>query len=197
MEKDDVIDWLYDEAVSVLTDSTHVSLGTPGDHVGLAERRDDQTYPFVGIQEIATSQAPQGIGNGDVYVADTTYTSGTLQSITYGVEPTLRVELIPLTDGDRRLRDQLTSELADHFSILARTESYGHADVENVATEEGTPQNRSSEFVYAEGVPVEVTYQRYTTDTDPDVVDEVNVDVDVSDTPLDDSDDADGFDESF
>jgi len=57
-------------------------------------------------------------------------------------------------------------------------------------------QNRSGEFVYGEGLGVDVTYSRYVTEPIT-AAEDVNVDVAVSDTISDGSDDVDAFTESF
>lgn len=199
MNTDDVINWLYSEVTTLLADTDLASLNTPSDHVALTNQRDgddDGPYPFVGIRPLNAANTSAGIGNGSLYVDDVQRTDGVVDSIVYRAEPTLRVELVPVTNGDRRLRDNLVDDLTDHFSLLARTNNHPE-DIETVTPDESAVQNRSDAFIYGDGLPLDVSFKRYATDNDPDVAESVNLDVDVSETPLDDSDDTDAFDVAF
>jgi len=196
MKESEVVNWLYTETVDVLDTSSLLSLSSPNDHVGLAEKGEDTIYPYVGIQEIANRPQSTGVGSGEVFVDETVYDSqDVLQSITYRRDVIKRVQLIPTTDGDAQLRDDLGGELADHFSVITRQGNLP-TDIEALTVEEGTPQDRTDDFVRAHGVPMEITYSRYITNNDPAVADTVNVDIDVTeDVDTAASDDA--FNETF
>lgn len=194
MRQSDVVEWLHDEIESFLSNSTLVSPSTPAEHVGLAEKRDERTYPFVGIQKIASTSETGGIGSGEIRVDEVTYDSnGVVQSITYRRDVTLRVEVLPTTDGDRHLRDNLLDDLADHFTVLARNGDVPE-DIEPPSVEEATPQGRPDDFVYTDGLPMEIEYARYHTDDSVTAAEEVNVDVDAGDG---DGNTANSFDETF
>lgn len=180
MKTTDVKEWLHDECVTVLANTNAVTLNSPASHVDHADERDGQTYPFVGIREISSTSRSAGLGNGSVYVADLTYENGIVQSITYKVVPTLRVELLPLAENDRGLQSTLGDDIIDHFLILSRRDEYP-ADVETVSVEEASPQHRNDEYVYADGIPVEVTYERYRTES-VTAAEAVSLDVSVGDT---------------
>jgi hypothetical protein len=195
MKESDVNDWLHSECVSILQSTSLLTLSTPNNHVGIAEDRDDQTYPFIGIRGISSTSQSAGIGSGDMYVDSVNYSNGTADSVTFRREPTLRVELVPVTDNDQQLRDDLVDELVDHFSTLGRLDDYP-ADVEEVDVDEATVQGRPSEFVYADGVPLDVDYNRYVTKSVA-AAETVNVDIDASDTVDDDTDDVEAYSESF
>lgn len=188
MQQRDVIEWVADELVTVVDDTTSVS--TPSNHVDLVEEFDEQTYPFVGIRKLASNPQSAGIGNGRLFVDSFTYNdSGVLTSITYRRETRLRIEMIPTTDDDAGLREDLATAIADHFSLLQRRDEYPD-DLVNPQVGDGTPQDRREDLVRADGVPLEVTYKRYITDDDPTVAEDVTLDVDVGDTIRDADSDA-------
>lgn len=180
MRESDVIEWLRDETASFLDASTLVSVPNPKGRVDEAQFHDGHVYPFVAVQQLGTASASAGIGNGELFVDDYTYSGGVLQSITYRRDVTLRVNLVPVTDDDPKLRDDLTTELADHYSLLTRKGGLP-ADVGDVSVGEATPQDRPDDRVAADGVPLTVDYSRYLVDDDPAVAESVTVDVDVSD----------------
>lgn len=181
MRQTAVINWLHDEIVTFLSNSSLVSLSSPGDHVDLVDERDDNPYPFVGIQKIGSNDNNAGIGNGQVFVDSLSYDStDTLVSITYRRDVTFRVNVIPVTNNDAKLRDDLADDLDDHFARLARNGPLA-SDMDDLRVEEATPQGRPDEFVYGDGIPIEIDYSRYQTDNDPLVADTVNVDIDVRD----------------
>lgn len=198
MRESDVIEWLISESTTFLSNSSLVSLSTPAGHVDVAEAGDPPVYPFIGIQKIASTSDSAGIGSGELYVDDLSYTNdGVLESITYRRDVTLRVEVIPVTDEDPKLRDDLTTDLTDFYSKKVRKDTL-HSDMEGLKIEEATPQGRADDFVRADGIPIEIDYERYLVDNDPDVADTVNVDIDVGDeADTDSTTDTDTFDESF
>jgi len=181
VNESDVIQWLLDECETVLTQSNYVSLSTPVNHVDVAEPSMDHPYPFVGIQPIATNQTSAGIGNGNLFVDSLNYGSdGILDSITYRRESTLRVETIPVTDDDPKLRDDLGTELTDYFNLYTRTRGQP-SDMDPPQIDESTPQGRSDDFIDSDGIAMEITYEHFITDTDPDVAESVNVELQVGD----------------
>lgn len=183
MRESAVINWLDSEIATFLSNSSLVSLTTPGDHVGLAKERDNDAgvYPFIGIQQIATRPHSAGIGNGELAVDSFTYdVNGVLQSIDYRRDITLRLSVIPVTDGNAKLRDDLSEDLTDHLALVARQEDHP-SDIDGMHVEEATPQDRSNDFVWADGIPLEIEYERYIIDSNPDVAETVNIDIDVKD----------------
>lgn len=193
MKESDIHEWLLSEVTTILSNTSLVSLSNPATHVDVASAFDESTYPFVGILGIANTSQSAGIGNGDVVVDDTTYSGGQLQSITYRIDKELRVELDPVTDNDPKLRDDLCTELSDHFSLLARNGNHP-ADMEPPDVDESTTQNREDDFVRGEGVPMDIEYSRYIVDDDPDVATDVNLDIDAEapDETSGDTNDVDG-----
>lgn len=202
MRQSAVIDWVHDEIVATLTATGLVSLASPAQHVGVVTERTHgdgpDVYPFVGIRTLASRNTQAGIGSGEAYVDSTTYQNGVLQSVTYRREPTLRLELVVVTDADARLRADIAEDLSDHFATLVRTGGTP-ADLTIESVTEATPEDRAEELVRADGVGLEIAYDRYETDDDPDVAETVNLDVDVTETEPDATDDTetDAFDESF
>jgi len=180
-----VIQWLLDECEAVLQQSNRVSLSTPANHVDVAEPSLDHPYPFVGIQPIADNSMSAGIGNGDLFVDSLTHDSnGVLQATTYRRDSTLRVEAIPVTDDDPKLRDELADELEDHFSLYSRKGGQP-ADMDPPELDNSTPQGRSSDFVDSTGIAMGIEYEHFITDTDPDVAESVNVEIEVGDEASD------------
>jgi len=181
MKQSDVVIWVHDEVKSVLNSTNLVNLGTPDDHVDLADDREDHPYPFVGIQKVTGIPQSAGIGSGNLSVDALNYdNNNVLQSIDYGRDTVLRLNIIPLTDGDAQLREDLGDELADHFELLLRQDNL-HADMEDIDVGEATPQDRTDDFVRADGIPLEIEYTRFITDDDPATAKTVKVDVDVAD----------------
>lgn len=200
MQLSAVNDWLDGEVVSFFEATTLVDLANPDAHVDLVQSRDDYAYPFVGIRPIATPSATQGLGNGNQTADDATYDdNGVLQSITYRRDATYRLELAPLTDGDRRLRDDMAGELVDHFALLVKKDDLPD-DVSALRIDDGEPGGRPDEYVYGTGIPLEVDFQRYTVDDDPQAAESVDLDVTVSDDDdpnVGDTTDPTAFSESF
>lgn len=195
-----VIQWLLDECEAVLQQSNRVSLSTPANHVDVAEPSLDHPYPFVGIQPIADNSMSAGIGNGDLFVDSLTHDSnGVLQATTYRRDSTLRVEAIPVTDDDPKLRDELADELEDHFSLYSRTGGQP-SDMDPPQLDNSTPQGRSDDFVDSTGIAMEIEYEHFITDDDPDVATSVNVEIEVGDAVSDLDTIGDGaiaYDETF
>lgn len=196
MRESTVINWLNDEISTFLSNSSLVSLSTPDEHVGLAQERDSnsQVYPFVGIQQIASRPHSAGIGSGELSVDFHSYDSNDLlTAIDYRRDVTLRLSVIPTTDNDAQLRDDLGEDLTDHLALVARKKDHP-TDIDGMHVEEATSQNQSEDFVWADGIPVEIEYERYITDNDPAVAETVNIDIDVTDD-LDTSSSSDAFSE--
>ena len=205
MKRTDVIDWVDGEITTVLSNTTLLSLSSPDDHASLIEQRQPPTYPFVGIQPISSRTETGGIGNGNAVVDSLSFDANdVLQSITYRRDETLRLELVVVTDDDAKLRDGLETELEDHFAVLARKDD----DIDDTLADdmddlrldgEATPGGRPSDFVYGTGIPIEIDYNRFITDSDVTAAETVNLDIDVgdSDTDVSESSDADAYDETF
>lgn len=166
MKESDVVNWLLNEIETYLTNTTLVSLSTPSKHTDVAETGDPPVYPFVGVQKIASRSQSAGIGSGELHVDSFNMTGNTVDSIDYRRDVTFRVEVIPVTDDDAQLRDDLVDELANRFALIARRQSFPF-DMEDLAVEESSPQGRPDAFVRGEGVPVEIDYSRYFTDAVP------------------------------
>lgn len=197
MRTTDVINYLNDELVTVLTESGAVTLSSPSDHVGLVEGRHPPTYPYVGIRKMGSVGESMGVGNENLVVDSMSYdTNGVVKSITRRRESTLTVEIVPVTDGDAHLRDTLYDDVLDHFTLLTDTDGLP-TDVETLSVEESGTEGRSKDFVHAEGIPVQVTYKRYLVESNPTAAETVNVDVDAGSADVDDNTDADAFDETF
>lgn len=199
MKQSDVVVWVHDEIKSVLNTTSLLSLNTPDDHVDLADDREDHPYPFVGIRKSTTRPQSAGIGSGGLYVDALNYDNNdVLDSIDYAKDIVLRLLVIPTTDDDAKLREDLTEELANHFELQLRQDNL-HSDMKDLDVEEGTPQGRPDDFVRADGLPLEIEYKRTITDSDPTAAETVNMDVDIGDydDDISESSDVDGFDETF
>lgn len=201
MRQSDVNEWINDEVVSFYNTTSLVDLSSPDEHVGVVNRRNDDvpTYPFVGIQKISGTPDSAGLGNSELFVDEKTHdVNGILTSITYRRDVTYRLNLIPVTDGKPLFRDNLVDDITDTFSLIARQNAYP-SDVNSLMVDEATPQGRSDDFVYADGVAMEIKYSRYITDDDPTAAETVNLDIDVTDDDpdVDDDTDADAFDETL
>jgi len=203
MQQSDLTNWLFGQLQQVLIDTPNTGINSESDlngNVDIAEGDVDHPYPFIGIQTISNSPLTGGIGSGEIKVDDMTYSGGILQSITYRKDSRIRYDLIPVTDGRPKLRDDLSDAISDHFGVLTRTDGYPD-DVTPRQIGENTPQDRPDEFIRASGTPLVLEYERTIVDNDPDVAQEVNVDVDVSGSNggvIDESDsDKDAFDETF
>lgn len=198
MRQSAVIEWLHDEISTFLSGSPLVSLTTPDNHVALAERRDEQVYPFVAIQKITTRPQTMGLGSGNVYVDELNYVSGSLDSVTYARDLAFRVEAIPLTDGDAKLRDDMTEDLGDHLSVISRTDAYP-TDIEALDVGEHSPDERTDDFVRGDGISLGIEFTRYVTDNDPQVAEEVDLTITVGDydSQVSETDDAEPFNETF
>ncbi len=197
MRESDVINWLFDETSTFLSNSSLVSVSAPSDHVDEAQTHNGQIYPFIGVRQIASNPDTAGIGNDTLKVDSFSYgTDGVLQSITYRKDVTLRAELVPTVDENPKLRDDLSEDISDHFSLIAEklntVKDTTPDDMEDVSVDESTTEGRSDDFVMADGIPVEIEYSRYLVDNDPPVADTVNLDINVGDSVS-----ADAFDETF
>jgi hypothetical protein len=202
MLRSDINEWLNDEVVLFYNFTPLVSLSSPDDHVGMANSRDEDStiYPFVGIRKVGSRPESAGLGNRKVFADTLNYDDNdVLTSIDYRREVTYNVELVTITDGNQKLRDDLSEELAAHFSLVARLEEYPD-DVEKLDVDSTEPDSRTDEWVYGEAVPLDITYSSITTRTDIPAAESVNLDVDVSDdldVDVDDTSDPDAFDETF
>lgn len=196
MRESDVKLWLINQTTTFLSNSPLVTLTTPSEHTDTAEEHDDAVYPFVGLQSLASVPQTAGLGSGDVFVESINYGSdGVVDSIDFYREVTYRGELIPTTDGDSLLRDDLSDDLSDYFARIARKGEYP-TDVASFDVGDSSPSDRPDDFVRASSVGVEVTYKRLERDTDITAADTVNVDVTATDDPSTASGDT-AFDETF
>jgi len=176
-----VITWLHDEIATVLTNTTLVSLTTPESHVDLAQDRDDQRYPFVGIDKRSSDPQSAGLGSGTSFVDSiSTDANGVVQSVTRRRDKTLRVAVQTVTDGDEKLRDDLHEDIEDHLAHVARTGSYPD-DIREITVHTTTPTGRPDEFVYGDGTPLEIEFSRFTVDDSITAAETVNVDIDAAD----------------
>jgi len=200
MKQSAVIQWLLDESQTVLKQSNLVSLSNPSNHVDVAQPSMDHPYPFVGVQPITNNSISAGIGSGKTFVDGFEYdNNGVLQAIVYRRDSSLRVNVIPVTDNDASLRDDLAEEIADHFNLFSRTETQP-TDMDPPEVDETSPQGRPDEFVRETGVTLVIEYEHTFTDSDPMVADSVNMDIEVGDevSDLDTvGDDPIAFSESF
>jgi len=195
MRKTDVVQWVAGECQTVINDATYVTTSTPADHVGDADDRAEYPYPFVGIRRLSSESQSQGMGNGNLAVHEIRYTNNVADAIVYEKESTLRVDLLPTADGDRLVRDKLSEDLEDHFSLFARESQSVPDDMDPPEVEEITPQGRVDDFVYTDGISVTIDYERHIVDDSITAAEDVNIDIDVED-PSDGSQ-ADAFDDSF
>jgi len=203
MKQSELTKWLFDELTQVLMETPNTgitSLSEAADNVDIAEGSDDGPYPFIGVQPIATSPQSAGIGNYQTYVDEKTYVNGVLDSVTLRRESRVRYNFIPTTDDNPKLRDDLKDAIVDYFAVKMRNDEFPE-DLDPKVIGETTPSDRPTEFVNSNAIPFVTVYKRYITDNDPDVAEEVNLDVDVSgsvDGMIDDNDtDGDAFDEMF
>jgi len=171
MKKSEVVQWLLNESETVLTQSNYVSLSNEANHVDVASPSLDHPYPFIGVQKLATNTRSAGIGNGDVFVDSLNYGSDdVLDSITYRREATMEVEVIPVTDDDPELRDDLSEEVADHFSLYSRTGGQP-VDMDPPDVDDETTRGRPSDFIDTSGVALSIDYEHTFTDIDIEVGD--------------------------
>jgi len=190
MRQTAVIEWLAGECVTVLANAPSLSLSNPSQHVDLADDRDEHPYPFVGLRKISATTRSAGIGNGDLYVERIEVTDGLVSDIIYGRDNTLRVDVLPITDGDRRLRERLSDALTDRLSLAARGVTLIPADMEPPEVEDMTTAGRPDDFVYGDGLSVAVEYTTEIVHDDVTTAETVNRDIDVGD----DADDVEGAD---
>jgi len=201
MKQSDLTEWLFGELQEILveTNNTNVtSVSEAADNVDIADASKDHPYPSLVVQPLSVNPQSAGIGTGRLFVDQQTYDSNdVLQSITYRKESEIRLDLIPITDNDPKLRDDLSDAISDHFSLLIRQDGFPE-DVDPILVGESSPQGRPEDFVRTSGVTFVAEYHRFITDNDPDVAEEVDLDVDVSDMDIDDeTTDVDAFDEQF
>lgn len=199
MRESAVLTWIMDECETVLANSSLVSISTPSDHVDVAEPGMDHPYPFVGVQKIAANPQSAGIGSADVFVESVkdTDNDGYVDEITKRRDIDLRVSVIPVTDNDAKLRDDLGGELSDHFAVIGR-EGASNDDIGEIETDEASPQGRPDDLIRADGIPLEIEYSRYIVDSSVTAAETVTVDLDVGDQDEDvsESSDADAIDGS-
>jgi len=182
MNQSDVTTWLLDELETILDTTSLVSLPNPTSHVDVADSHDDQTYPFVGVQFISGDSESGGIGRGNLVVDNVNYDdSGLVQSIVRRKDITLRIEVVPVTDDDPALRDDLGDAITDHFSLVNEKGTHPD-DIDEIRPEESSSAGRPSEFVRGQGLPLEIEYSRYLVDENVTGVESVNLDVSVGDT---------------
>ncbi len=197
MRKSDVVQWLATSLRDHLESSTLVSITDGAPHVDIAEDRDaveGRPYPFVGITPVSNTPHERGIGTDITQPTAVNYSSGTVDSIDRTVTQTLRVTVTALTDGDRKLRSDLTEDIQHELGARVSTDEHP-ADITDIDVGEAAPSGRPSQFVYGDGIPIEIEYEYIRTDTDVIAAEEVNVDVDVGET-ADDPNAADAIDES-
>jgi len=180
--------WLFDELKHVLFDTPDTgitSLSEASDNVDIADGSTNHPYPFIGVQPITTNPQAAGIGQGQLRVVNRVYnTNGVLQEETKQRESTTRMNLIPVTDNDPNLRDDLSDAVVDHFALLEDNDNYPD-DITFEQIGESSPQGRPEEFVRSAATTLVVTRERNIVDSNPDVAKEVNVDVDVGDKTTD------------
>lgn len=196
MKESDVINWLIEELTTTLSNSSLVSLSSPGQHVDVVNGRDPPRYPFVGLLQISNTPTARGIGNTNIVVDSLSYdVDGILDSITYRRDNELRIEMVPVTDDDAKLRDDLFTLIEDELSMLSKTGSFPD-DMNTPEVDTSDTRDRSNDFIRSDGIPVTIPYSRYMIDSDPEAAETVNVDIDVGDDE-DWTNDMDSFDETF
>jgi hypothetical protein len=199
MRKSDVNEWLNDEVVSFYNTTSLVDLSSPDEHVGVVNRRNDDvpTYPFVGIQSINSTPKSAGMGNRNVFADTLNYdTNDVIQSIDYRKDVSYRVELIPVTNDDVLLRDDLAEELGMHISLVTRVNRYPD-DIKKLDVDTTSTGGRPEDFIDSESIPLDIKYSSFITHDDVTAAETVNVDIDVTDDTPYDENDADAFDETF
>ncbi len=204
MKQSEFTTWLFDELKQVLVDTNNTgitSVSQASDNVDITDGGQDHPYPFIGVQTISTNPQAAGIGHGQLRVVDEDYdANGVLQEVTRQRESTVRMNLIPVTDNNPKLRDELSDAIVDHFSLLESKGNYPD-DITFEQIGESSPEGRPEEFVRSAATTLVVSRERTLIDSDPAVAEAVNVDVDVSgedDGQIDDTDtDGDAYDETF
>jgi hypothetical protein len=195
MKQSEFTEWLFDELKQVLVDTSDTgitSVSEASDNVDIANGDVDHPYPFIGVQTISTNPQAAGIGTGQLRVVDEVYdTNGVLQEVTRQRESTTRMNLIPVTDGNPHLRDELSDAIVDHFTLLESKGNYPD-DITFEQIGESSPEGRPEEFVRSTATTLVVSRERNLVDSNPVVAEEINVDVDVGDETSDDA-----FDETF
>jgi hypothetical protein len=183
MKQSEVIQWLFEQLQDILIGSPHTDITSESEaseHVDIAESDVDHPFPFCGVQPISATPQSHGIQNQSLTVVDTEYVNGILDSITRERETVSRLNIIPVTDNDPFLRDELATSVSDRFTVLQRTDTYPD-DIVIQQVGETTPSDRPDEFVRSATVVLVLEYTRTIVDDDPAVAEGVTVDVDVSD----------------
>lgn len=178
----DITESVDDALTTVVSDVT--SVGTPDDHVGLSTRQQDATYPFLAYNVIPRAESG-GLGNEDVYVADTHYSNGVIQSIDYATDFTAR---IPITasaaDGDDHTRDTLLRGLRAYMTrVNGAWSTTIHPDVDT-ASMETQGVDTGGEAQKQADVTWTVTYTRYQTYDSVQPIESVVLDLDADGTDV-------------
>jgi len=183
MRQSDVTNWLFDECRQILADANNTgvtAVSDAQDNVDVADPSIDHPYPFIGVQAISSNPQTKGIGNGQLAATNESYTDGVVDEIDHERDTRLRVSLIPVTDNDAKLRDDLTDAIVDHFTLLASKDGYPD-DITPKLIGESSPQGRPDDLVRATGVPFVLEYTTNITDSDPDAAESVSLTVETAD----------------
>lgn len=168
---DDVVNWLLDEAETILTQTNAdgiTNVSTPAEHVDQTDAHDETTYPFIGVRILAAPTNTAGIGNGNLGVDSSNYSDGSIDSVTYYLERDARFEVIPVTDGNPQLRDQLADAVTRHFSVRSRQYPENvPTDIDSLSVGASTPTARTGEHVRESGVELGLPYTEYVTKSVP------------------------------
>jgi len=183
MNQSAVTQWLFGELRQVLADTTGTGVTDISDaqnNVDVADPSIDHPYPFIGVQAIASNPQSKGIGNGQLVTTGEQYVDGVVDEIDHERDTELRVSLIPVTDNNVKLRDDLTDALANHFALVSKKDEHPD-DLTIQQIGESSPQGRTDEFVRSSGVPLVVEYTTNVTDDNPEAAEAVDMNIDVAD----------------
>jgi len=183
MKQSEVIQWLFEQLQDILIGSPHTDITSKSEaseHVDIAESDVDHPFPFLGVQLISATPQSNGIQNQTLPVTDAEFNDGTLQSLQRQREVITRLNIVPVTNNDAFLRDELATNVTDHFTVLQQTERYPD-DIVIQQIGETTPSDRPDEFVRSATVVLVIKFTRTIVDENPDIAEGVTIDVDVSD----------------
>jgi len=186
--KGDVKQAVYDECRVVLNDVENLatphgrsftSLSNVDDHLDVARGRDDAVYPSIAFEEFGRVRST-GMGN-HVYVDETTYVNGSLDSLTFRKDERLRFDIYAETDGNEGGKDALYTALKEQFEqfMELKAPSDLHGDVEDIELRDTRGADRNENGVRGDRLQLVVDFYRTRTYTDIPTMETIEMQFDV------------------